>query len=271
MADQPLYFVHISDTHIGPTKDFSRWGRYSLPNAERVVGVINNLPTLPDFVIHTGDLADDPHPEAYLLAKEAFSQLKSPIYFATGNHDTARDIAANMQMGDYEKLDDDPDRLFFRFMAKGVECLVLDGRGADEIDPHGLLPANQLAYIKKTAHQPGPPLLIFCHFPAAPMDSPWFDAEMLLLNGDEVHQALIDSSRLRGYFHGHIHQNMQTMKDGVFYCSVGSTFVQFGGWPHEDHVLFDTEHPPAYSFVHMLPEQIIVHQHTFPPAPLCTK
>ncbi len=66
----PVYFVHLSDTHFGPTKEYSRQGHRSLPYARRVIEMINSLPTQPDFVIHTGDVTTHPTEEAYRLAAE---------------------------------------------------------------------------------------------------------------------------------------------------------------------------------------------------------
>ncbi|MCP5100880.1 MAG: hypothetical protein GY943_35460, partial [Chloroflexi bacterium] len=68
------YFVHISDTHIGPTADYARHGHAPLPCAQKVVQIINTLPVKPDFVIHTGDIVTDPEPAAYRLAAKTFSQ-----------------------------------------------------------------------------------------------------------------------------------------------------------------------------------------------------
>jgi hypothetical protein len=69
--------------------------------------------------------------------------------------------------------------------------------------------------------------------------------------------------RLRGVFYGHIHQHMQTMKDGILYSSVASVVSQFGAWPGDLSTSYDNEHQPGYAFIHLLPEQTIVHQHTF--------
>jgi 3',5'-cyclic-AMP phosphodiesterase len=87
----------------------------------------------------------------------------------------------------------------------------------------------------------------------------------LILNGSELHTALLPArDRLRGVFHGHVHQNMQTVRDGILYVSVASVFSQFSAWPSEVVTGYDPEHLPGYGFVHLLPEQTIVHQHTFP-------
>ena len=85
---KPLYFVHISDTHIGPTAVYQdRHNVAPYPCAERLVEIINKLPTTPDFVIHTGDVVYDPDPAAFALAADLFSRLTVPIYYVNGNHD----------------------------------------------------------------------------------------------------------------------------------------------------------------------------------------
>ena len=97
------------------------------------------------------------------------------------------------------------------------------------------------------------------------MNSPWMDQNMLILNGDELHRALLPAvNRLRGVFHGHIHQHMQTVFDGITYVSVASAFSQFGAWPDDVITHFDKDHDPGFAFVHLLEDKTIIHQHTFP-------
>jgi 3',5'-cyclic-AMP phosphodiesterase len=265
MASDPLYFVHISDTHIGPTADFGRPGHHPLPCAQRLVEIINTLPTRPDFVIHTGDVVNNPEPATYQLAAELFAQLHVPIYYATGNHDTSAGIRRHLPMGPMQYLSDDPNLLCYAFEQKGYRFLVLDGHGPTEIDPHGLLSEAELAIVRRETPTDGPPLVIFIHYPALPVNSPWMDNNALILNGEELHQLLRPAAgRLRGVFHGHIHQAIQVTRDGILYVSVASAFSQFAAWPVDIDVRFDPEHLPGYGFVHLLPTQTIIHQHTFP-------
>jgi 3',5'-cyclic AMP phosphodiesterase CpdA len=262
--NEPVYFVQISDTHFGLMPDDSRRGQRPLHNARRVVELINALPVRPDFVVHTGDVAENPQSSAYKIAAQTFSDLTVPIYYLTGNHDRAKCIRQFLPMGAKEELAGGEEALFYRFFVRGVEFLALDGRGPDEIDPHGELPQNQLDYVRNLEGQDGPPLVIFQHFPCLSMNAPWYDRNMLLLNGQELHQAYRSIPRLRAVFHGHVHRPMQTIRDGVMYAAGGSIFTQFFAWPNTQKVIFDLEHPPAYQFVHVLPEQTIIHQMTFP-------
>lgn len=259
---ETVYFVHISDTHFGPTREYARHGFRPYPYAEAIVETINRLPQKPDFVVHTGDVTTDPDPAAYRLAREVLGRLEAPVYYVTGNHDTAVLIKKHLLLGPKQDLSADPNVLSYAFTVKGYRFVVLDMRGPDEIDPHGQLSPEQLAIAQQEAQPEGPPLTIFMHFPLHPLNSPWMDANMLVLGGEALHQALLPArERLRGVFYGHVHQSMQTWRDGILYTAVASTFAQFTAWPQDEDVTPDPAYPPAFNFVHLLPQQTIVHQH----------
>ena len=264
MTVEPVYFVQISDTHIGPSEDFSRHGHATLPCAQRVVEIINQLPQRPDFVVHTGDVVAHPLNSAYNLAAATFGPLQLPIYYVNGNHDTAAHIRRYLRMGPHDHAGADPDRLSYTYEVRGFRFLVLDARGPDEIDPRGRLPGSQLELAAQEAAPEGPPLVVFVHYPVLHLNSIWMDDNMLIENGEDLHQALLPARhRLRGVFLGHVHQNMQTTRNGITYYSTASVFSQFAAWPDDVDVRYDPDHQPGYSFVHLLPDQTIVHQHTF--------
>ncbi len=262
---KPIYFVHISDTHLGPTAVYrDRHGVIPYPCAERLVDIINNLTTTPDFVIHTGDVVYDPDPAAFELAAALFARLNVPIYYVNGNHDGHGELATYLPMGPKTDLSDDPEMLSYAFEVKGERFVVVDARGPEEIDPQGLFSEAQLEIVRNEAQPDGPPLTFFMHYPALPMNSKWMDENMLVRNGRSFHNLLLPAKeRVRGVFHGHVHQSMQVMCAGIFYSSIFSTYTQFAAWPDDDDVQHDFEHEPGYGFVHLLDGQMIVHQHTF--------
>ncbi|MCB8920797.1 MAG: metallophosphoesterase [Ardenticatenaceae bacterium] len=259
---EPLYFAHISDTHFGPTADYERHGFRPYPCAEALVDTLNALPQKPDFVIHTGDVVTHPDPVSYELAQRVLGRLEMPVYYVTGNHDTAVLIHQNLSFGSKEDLSDDPNLLSYAFEVKGYRFVVLDARAPDDMDPHGLFSAAQLAVVRREAQPQGPPLTIFMHFPIHRMNSIWMDANMMVMNGREFHQSLLPArDRLRGVFYGHVHQSMQTVRDGILYVAAPSAFAQFTAWPDDIAVHPDEVYPPAFNFVHLLPQQTIIHQH----------
>jgi 3',5'-cyclic-AMP phosphodiesterase len=262
----PVYFVHISDTHLGPTAVFQdRHNIAPYPCAERLVEIINHLPTTPDFVIHTGDVVYDPDPAAFELAAALFARLNVPIYYVNGNHDGKGLLKHYLPMGPKTDLSDDPETLSYAFEVKGQRFVVVDARGPYEIDPQGLFSEAQLEVVRAEAQPAGPPLTLFMHYPVWPLNSVWMDENMLVQNGRSFHNLLLPAKeRLRGVFHGHVHQNMQTVCDGIHYSSIASVYSQFFAWPGDATVHHDFDHDPAYGFVHLLDKQMIVHQQTFP-------
>lgn len=270
MSRQIVYFVHITDTHIGPDRGYRRHGHYPYPCAQRVVEIINNLPVQPAFVVHTGDVVYDPDPAAYCLAAEVFSQLQAPVYYAVGNHDRARDLHHFLPMGPKQDLTEDRDTLSYVFDVKGYRFLVVDARGSDEIDPHGFVGEAKLELVRREVTADGLPLTVFTHFPVLLLNSVWMDANMLTIDGHKLHEALLPArERIRGIFYGHVHQPVQTWRDGLLYVGGASVFAQFLAWPDDVDVQFDPDAPPGYGFVHLMPGQTIIHQQTFPrpPAP----
>ncbi len=265
MTNQTIYFIHISDTHIGPTPGYANYGSFALPAAQRLVERLNQLPFKPDFVVHTGDITADPHPAAYALARKTFSGLRMPIYCVRGNHDAASDIKEYMVMGPREDLNADSEHLTYAFETKGHRFLVLDTNGPPDRQPQGYLSEEQLVLLRREVTTGTQPLVLFLHHPVLRMDSPWMDANMLIINRSEIHKALLLArDRLRGVFFGHIHQSTQTLRDGILYVAAGSSFAQFASWPNDEDVRHLDDEQPAYNFVRLMPKQIMIRQHRFP-------
>lgn len=260
----PLYFIHISDTHFGPSKEFLFRSENPYRCAERFASIVRTLPVRPDFIIHTGDVCSFPDSKGYKIAESIFAGLKIPIYYATGNHDLSRDINFYLTMGEKEDLFEEKDILAYRFTRKGYEFLTIDARAPDDMDPHGLLSEAMIHKLQSLLVPEGPPLVVFGHFPALPLNAPWMDRNMLITNGTALHKLLVGAGkRLKGYLYGHVHQSMQNIVDGVIYQSVPSLCSSFGGWPIDEEISFDPEYPPGFNFVTLLGDRMIVRQHIF--------
>ncbi|MBI5471889.1 MAG: metallophosphoesterase [Ignavibacteriae bacterium] len=258
---EPLRFVHISDTHFGPTKEFSLYGCNPYLNARRIVEAINAIPTRPDFVVHTGDITSLPDDDAYTLAADVFARLHVPIYYVTGNHDVSRCIRKHLLKEEVQFASDRPDLLSYTFEKRGVRFVALDARGPDEIDPHGILAEHQFAFLRRELAAAENNVVILIHFPPFALDSTWLDEAMLLLNGEEFHQALIPfRNNIRGVFFGHVHRGMQVFRDGILYSSVASTIGQFHSWPAHAKVEQDEVHPPCFNFVTLADGKTIIKE-----------
>lgn len=260
----PLHFVHISDTHLGHLRDWVVLGNNPFRNLMQVVETINKLPTQPQFVIHTGDVANHDTEVAYELAAEAFSQLKVPIYFATGNHDTRDYMRKHLSMGPKEDALADSDLNCYSFTYQDERFLVLDTKQPyDEVGHFGKISEDQLDFVREEVEQRDGPFTIFIHHSPLDLDSKWYTRDVGMLNGSELHEILLPAKeRLRGVFFGHVHRGTHIHKDGIAYISVGSTFCQLNYWPNEQEVNFDEEHPPCFNYVTLHADRMIVKEHS---------
>ncbi|MBI4136575.1 metallophosphoesterase [Candidatus Roizmanbacteria bacterium] len=261
-----IRFIHISDTHVGPTKDIELYTVKTYPCAERMVDYLNNLKDKPDFVIHTGDVAATiPDEPSFKNAKEIFSKLKYPVYYATGNHDRSSFIKIYLHQGDTGDLVQDNNKNAYYFDSGGYRFITLDGRGPDEIDPHGSLSEDQFEALELEISNGTNPLIIFIHYPPIQLDSPWLNKNMLLLEGERLH-ALFNKAgtRLLAVFIGHIHRGMQIVKDGVFYSSVGSTFMQFAWQPTQDEPVMESTGLSYFNHVTIDNGHVTVKEYAIP-------
>ncbi|MCR4264432.1 MAG: metallophosphoesterase [Candidatus Roizmanbacteria bacterium] len=261
-----IRFIHISDTHIGPTKDFELYKVKPYPCAEQMVDYLNNLKDKPDFIVHTGDVAatipDDP---SFKNAREIFSKLNYPIYYVTGNHDRSSFIIDYLKQGERESLVSDSAKNAYRFDMNRIRFITLDARGPDEIDPHGSLSEDQFKALEQEITTGLLPLVIFVHYPPIALDSPWLDKNMLILEGDRLHELFKKAGkRLLGIFIGHIHRGMQIVKDGVFYSSVGSTFMQFAWYPTQEEPVMESTGLSYFNYVIIDGSQITVKEYSIP-------
>jgi 3',5'-cyclic-AMP phosphodiesterase len=249
MTSEVIRFVLVSDTHIDSSKEFEFEGRNSYELARRFVRCVKELSFPPDFVIHAGDVTQTPNDESYAIAREVFQDLPFPMYYAVGNHDKAEKIVQWLSHGERATFPISGESNYV-FDLKGVRFFVLDGRGEDGIDPRGEVSKPALEALQRELEESSLPVCVVSHFPAVPLLADWMDANMLLLNGEEVHTLLKKGKdNLLAYFHGHVHQYLSAHCDGVYYSSVPSTVMHFKCEKTDEEPRRDFALPPAYQIV----------------------
>lgn len=264
-----LQVIHFSDTHLGSTPDFMVQGVNSHNRTSRLIDTINKLNFQPDLILHTGDITDDPIPQAYDLAREAFSPLTPPLYFATGNHDDARLIKKHLTASPHTPLVDDDDRLAYHWDMGHLRFYCLDAKVPKEDGPHGEIPRNQLDALRENLAAHDLPYAVFLHFPPFRMGSPWMDEKLILTNGPELHEILKksspDRSRVRGVFFGHTHRSIQLYRDGILYSGIASPVFQFSMNPDEAPPGIGPVSPIIFNHITFLPNSTAIKEHTIQP------
>src|SRR3954467_9623804 len=87
-----IFFVQISDSHIGFSKEANKDVTATLSEA---VAKINALPQSPALVLHTGDITQLAKAEEFDTAREVLKGLKTgPVWYGPGEHDVASDNGA---------------------------------------------------------------------------------------------------------------------------------------------------------------------------------
>ncbi len=255
MTEVLLKFAHISDTHLTPGDvqafrphhysprllaffqelrdrgiDIGSGHRASIPASAAnrlMVEQLNGLPFALDFVLHTGDVMTDPDSaEEYETARDILGQIKYPIYYLRGNHDHDGGVRSLMP---YVTTADGT--LDYVIDVNGVRLICLDSATHGE-DHGGRLSDAQLAWLEAQLHaEPDKRLLVAIHHLPITLGQQMMDF-FGMSNGDAVH-ALLRAAvpRLQAVFYGHIHQVVDIVQDGVYYCCVQSPLGQPDLWP----------------------------------------
>ncbi|MBC7871067.1 MAG: metallophosphoesterase [Chitinophagaceae bacterium] len=266
MTDNVLYpgctFIHISDTHINDDPSYSRdyADSHPLAGARALVRELNQLPFTPDFVLHTGDVAFDPHAEAYLTALEVLSEIKYPVYYVAGNHDDSPTLQRLML-----HRDEPQPALHYAFEVNGVQIICVDSNGPID-PPAGLMTKSELEWLSGLCSaEDDRPLLIAVHHNVLPVGIPWLDQYMGIRNGEAFHKAILPArDRLRGVFFGHVHQNLDIVRDGILYSSTLSSWTQFQAFPGMSQTTPDRGAEPGYSIVTVTEDQTFIRRCRYP-------
>lgn len=252
-----LRFVHISDTHIGPTPDYMLYGVNTHEQATALIEFINNkLVFEPDFVLHTGDVMYDPDEAAAKPAFDILSQLKYPLYVVRGNHDDPDALRTH-----FGNLPDGKGRIRYDFAHNDYHFIVLDTFGREQ--PAGYLEDEDLAFLATTLdNSTARSVAIVVHHIPTITGNAWLDERMRIMNPDQFFEILLPHrGRIRGLFFGHIHDFSTHSMHGMLCSSTAATFSQFVYPEKWDDDVLITE-PGGFSLVtlrHDGPTTIIHH------------
>lgn len=245
---QPLTFVHISDSHLatdpgwsGPLTDI-----LPRPGAEALVQEINALPCHVDFALHTGDVHSDPErAEDYRQAAELYRRLDMPVYFLPGNHDRSDWLQRVLLGRDEPAMHADQE-----YEIGGVQFLLLDSSVPGPDEHYGRLEPEQLAWLaQRCAAADERPLVVALHHNPLSLVVPWLEG-IVLRNGEALHEALLPArERLRCVFYGHIHESVLTLRDGIPYQSVRSSWFQTQTWYGQADPFHELLYWPGYNLV----------------------
>jgi 3',5'-cyclic-AMP phosphodiesterase len=219
VEQSPLYFIHITDTHVNAPEHETFLKLDTAANLREIFAHIRTLSVKPGFVVITGDLVHEGNVDDYRFLRQLLDAeseaLGAPILVTLGNHDRR----APFQEG-YNGQQND---LAYYFVQPfdGLRVFILDSHypGHEE----GLLDAEQLAWLKTQLAADTTPALLCIHHP--PHTNSFFaNTDHLLTNSTDLAEA-ITGQNVIGILSGHIHFNSVATFDGVLSAAgQGSAF-----------------------------------------------
>lgn len=259
-----LTFIHISDTHISTNENHTgKYGKYPAnAGARALVERINGLPFQVDFILHTGDVIYDPDEAAYPIAADIFSPLRFPILYVAGNHDHPVGLQRHL----LNRAESDIQfPLHYAYDFNGVQVVAIDTNGA-AVPPAGYVIQQQLDFLNHICLSDDPrPLIVACHHNLVKVGIEWLDKYMGVTNGEAVHAVLLQARhRLRGVFTGHIHQNLDVLRDGILYSAPLSSWFQFSAYDGMEKTTADDVTLPGFSVVTVSHSQTLIRRYYVP-------
>jgi Icc protein len=243
-----VVIAHLSDIHIDAEAR-------SADRTTRVIAYLAGLPTPPDAVLITGDIADHGTEPEYERVRELI-KLPVPVLYLPGNHD---------DRGPYRKVldDDGGDGPINRaHEIAGVLILMADSSIPGRND--GLLDDETLAWLDaRLAERPDLPALIAFHHPPVVLGVPFVDN--IRQYQEERLAALVDRHpQVVALLCGHAHTPAATTFAGrplLVAPGVASTLTL----PFETDEIVDRTLPPMIAF-HLLDDdrRLTTHYRVIP-------
>src|SRR5690242_12432572 len=215
-----IFFVQVSDSHIGFSKEANKDVTATLQEA---VMKVNALPQSPALVLHTGDITQLAKDSEFDTANEVLKGLKTDrVFYVPGEHDVATDNGVSYLQrygkGTYGGGWHSFDHSGVHFIGL-VNVLNLKAGGL------GSLGAEQIDWLKKdlAGLSSSTPLVLFAHVPLWTVYPEWG------WGTDDSEQALQLIKRFGSatVLNGHIHQIMQKVEGHIaFHTAMSTAFPQ---------------------------------------------
>ena len=210
MSIRPIVVAQISDLHIKAPGILAYRKVDTAAALTRGIRALNRLPSRPDLVVISGDLADTPRAEEYDHLVTLLGSLALPFAAIPGNHDDRGLLRAAFPDQTYEPSSG---ALNLARVVGEIELLLADSSvpGA----AHGMLDADTLRWLEaRLAASATRPALIFLHHPPFVTGITHMDVQNLR-NAADLAAILRRHARARLVAAGHVHRATLTTFAGV--------------------------------------------------------
>lgn len=224
-----IKFAHVSDVHLSDKSVDTSYKllSHSQEILKDAIFQINKVPDI-SFVIETGDLIDKPRKDFLAIAVNEMNKLKSPWYFAFGNHDAA--IGTSFKKEKYfnyikngNKAMKNFDNYYYSFTPKkGYRVIVLDASIDYKVTATGEIPEEQLKWLdselSKAQSNTEIPLIFLHH----PLQEPFPSYSHRIVNAQQIKNILEKYTMPMAIFSGHYHATKIHKENNIIHVSTPS-------------------------------------------------
>jgi len=227
-----IRIVQVTDAHLyrdrnGVLAGVSTWKAF-----RAVLGKIKRQHGDFDYLILTGDLAEDGELETYSMLREELGDWLERCRIIPGNHDHP----ANLRKAFPDLFSRDSGALTFALPTVGWKIIGLDSHLPGETK--GRIDADQLQWLRNELRMdPSTRTLLFVHHPPVAINVDWLDK--IRLDGASDLVNLIEASpQIKVICAGHVHQEFVGQIGAAAMYTTPSTCLQFGARSEKS---FDTK------------------------------
>jgi 3',5'-cyclic-AMP phosphodiesterase len=157
-----MLIAQLTDTHITVPEDEIGDCYVKLEALRNCVTAINKLDTVPDMVIHSGDLVHNGSDEEYRLTKSIMDELRAPYFITPGNRDSVTALTKNFGLNRYQNAGTP----FFQYATNVLGYRLIASDTSTENNNLGFLDFQRLAHLDDLLNeQPEHSTVIFMHHP----------------------------------------------------------------------------------------------------------
>ncbi|KAF7771966.1 Icc protein [Pseudoalteromonas citrea] len=218
--EQKYYFdkariklAHITDCHLFSNKSGEYFSVNTAENLQKTLGFLATIDI--DAVIFGGDLTQDHSTASYQLFAELVesSRLQVPVFWLPGNHDELTELEA-ISGGQIHSAK--------HLQIQGADVLLVNSKGKT---PAGWCEQAHLNELQQVLAQGSEQVLVFCHHHPIPING-YLDKH-ILENGPELLNCLVNSNKVVGLIHGHVHNDYQSEYRMMNIMATPATSIQF--------------------------------------------
>lgn len=233
--------VQLTDTHLKGFAGGTLLGLDTDFSLQVIVDQVLAEYPAPDLLLGTGDLADSGARGAYERLQGYFDQITAEHYWLPGNHDL-RDVMVEVA---------GEERLPGELRIGNWQIVLLDSQLPGEVGGH--LGDDEIARLEAAlgaADEAQLNTLVALHHQPVPIGCTWLDQQMVS-DARALFDVIGRYSRVRGVLWGHVHQELERVRDGLLLMCSPSTCVQF--LPGQEDFALDLL-PPGYRWLELHPD-----------------